>query len=67
MNGVAPEPMLPAVVADVVADAPAQRQLPFAFAQHHGVLLDLGIAADRETGDGPLPVFYRPGLRVDPP
>jgi len=47
--------MLP--VDAVAAEKIARRQLPFAFAQHHGVLLDL-------TSE-PLRVWYRPGLQAD--
>src|SRR5690606_25951749 len=62
VNGAAPEPTVAASAALTVAEvAPVLRQLPFAFAQHHGVLLDLANARP----DAPLPVLYRPGLRVE--
>ena len=38
-----------------------RRQLPFAFAQNHGVLLDL----DSIGGESPLRVWYRPGLKAE--
>ena len=50
-------PAEPAVAESAGARRPARRQLPFAFAQHHGVLLEL----DAE----PLRVWYRPGLKPD--
>lgn len=48
------------------AESPAvttqmRRQLPFAFAQNHGVLLDLTL----DSNDAPLRVWYRPGLNAD--
>ena len=47
----------PEIIDVVVADAPRTRQLPFTFAQHHGVLLDLDTQ--------PLTVLYRTGLTVE--
>src|SRR5690606_16138028 len=41
----------------MTSTVPSRRQLPFAFAQHHGVLLDIDSA--------PLRVWYRPGLAVE--
>jgi general secretion pathway protein E len=47
--------MLP--VPEGVVQVALKRQLPFAFAQSHGVLLELG--------SDPLRVWYRPGLKVE--
>jgi general secretion pathway protein E len=51
-----------AAVATAPATARSVRQLPFTFAQSHGVLLDINPDA---AGTDVLPVLYRPGLRVD--
>ena len=56
MNEALPEAVVPPP-ADESAAPQGPRQLPFTFAQHHGVLLDLDSA--------PLRVWYRPGLDVD--
>jgi len=64
VNGAQAHDVLPSEVAAASADAVApvaavQRvlQLPFTFAQHHGVLLD--------PDTQPLQVLYRPGLTVE--
>jgi len=47
----------PEIAEVVFEDVSRRRQLPFTFAQHHGVLLDLDAQ--------PLQVLYRPGLTVE--
>lgn len=47
----------PPITAETGAEVSRRDQLPFAFAQNHGVLLDLGSV--------PLRVWYRPGLRAE--
>src|SRR5215207_4041469 len=45
-----------------------RRQLPFAFAQNHGVLLDLDYAVENNNGEENFAaqrVWYRPGLKAD--
>jgi general secretion pathway protein E len=57
-----------APVATAAAAGPTRpRQLPFAFAQGHGVLLDIDTGSDTgiDATSAPLRVLYRPGLTVE--